>query len=651
MQSLGEPNPFAVPFDVMFTGPEGGDYLVPGFYDGDGQGGLDGNVWKVRFSAGTNGAWSWRSRSTEPRLDGVAGRFEVLDPPADAPEFYRAGRLEYVNERYLKFREGGYWLKAGADEPENLLGTAFGDWAGKKRQIDHLAAAGINSVYIMTHNLDGDLQDVWPWAGATQEEAKRNPDRFDVARLEQWRDLFEYIQSKGIVIQLVLEDDSAWTGHDYARYYREIIARFGYLPAVYFNFCEEYNESHSLEDALGYMKLLAGIDPYNHPRAIHNVNLPAPAYVDSAVVQLASIQTDPSKPASLNRLAVDWFQAPLARRQRPMVVSFDEARPAGDRRSWWSVFMGGGIWESLVSVDESYAEFDAVWRELHLARAFMESLPFERMFPANHVLRRGRAFCLARPGVIYALYLPSGGAIEVDLVAGNRYRARWYDPRGPEAEPWREAVTIDGGRQALEAPDTRDWAVRIDKIEGDGEAPPTAVSARLTSTNNQPVSVHLAVVPADAFPDVEYEIVTPPSSGSLAGSGPDRTFTPRRGFTGRDRFQWRAQTATGASNLATVLITANASGVNSPPRASSQTVRVTAGTSHTFILRYTDRDGPGPYRIRITQQPAHGAIQGLDNDITYTPAPGFRGTDTIEWSVSDGQARSDRATVRILVRE
>ena len=62
-----------------------------------------------------------------------------------------------------------------------------------------------------------------------------------------------------------------------------------------------------------------------------------------------------------------------------------------------------------------------------------------------------------------------------------------------------------------------------------------------------------------------FEIVTPPKHGTLTGSGAERTYTPATGFTGRDRFEWRA----GDSNLAAVEVVANASGVNTAPRASS----------------------------------------------------------------------------------
>ena len=211
-QSLGEDNPFALRLDVVFVSPDAREFRVPGFYAGDGARGPDGAVWQVRFSADQNGRWTYRTDSDHPSLDGIEGVFHVVDPRADAPDFYRWGRLEYVGEPYLKFRDGGYWVKAGADDPENILGEAMGDWASKRTQIDYIADKGINSIYVMTHNLDGDANDVWPWIGATSEEAKTRSDRFDIAKLEQWRDFFVYLQESGVALYMILEDDSAWTG-------------------------------------------------------------------------------------------------------------------------------------------------------------------------------------------------------------------------------------------------------------------------------------------------------------------------------------------------------------------------------------------------------------------------------------------------------
>ena len=359
-QGLSADNPFAVAFDAEFLSPSGQRHLVPGFYDGNGDGEMDGNVWKVRFSADEVGSWSYRSSSDEPRLNEKAGRFLVTPIAPDAVGFWRWGRLDAQGnansrQRYLKFRDGPFWLKAGCDDPENFLGTYrhYDSIEKRKAAVDYLAQRGVNSLYVITHNIGGDDNDVWPWHGDTPPKAKAHGTdevRFDVKKLGEWNDLFHYMQTAGIVPYLVLEDDSAWKGFDRERYYREMIARFGYLPALTFNCAEEHNENYSLSSALGFMSQLQKVDPFGHPRGIHNVNQPNNQYIDAQQVDFTSIQTgSPGSRSGLekalehNAIAIKWIERCVERNQRLLVVNFDEARPEEDRRCWWSVYLAGGV--------------------------------------------------------------------------------------------------------------------------------------------------------------------------------------------------------------------------------------------------------------------------------------------------------------------
>ena len=469
----GEPNPFAVKLDVDFSGPGGRHFRVPGFYDGDGRGSMDGDAWKVRFSADESGSWTYTTISDMQQLDGKTGGFAVTEIPADAEGLWRWGRLEAVGSadngiRYLKFRDGPYWLKAGCDDPENFLGGCKSyDTLDKRKAVVYLAQRGINSLYMMTNNIDGDDKDVWPWLGETAREAKANSAgnvRFDVARLEEWRELFEYMQSKGVVTYLVLEDDNAWQGYDHGRYYRELTARFSYLPGLIFNFNEEYNENYKLPQALGYMQQLADLDPFDHPRGIHNVNTPNDDYIDSPQIDFTSIQTgspggrDPGS-VSHNQRAIDWIERCRSRDRRVLMVGFDEGRPEEDRRAWWSAYLGGGVWEAHVfpPYDRPMPAWERVWTELGGTRTFMESLPFWEMVPANDVVRGGKAFCLAKPGVVYALYLPEGGEVNVELPVGQDFIVTWWDPAQGRSGKFAQESRISGGWQTLTAPATGDW--------------------------------------------------------------------------------------------------------------------------------------------------------------------------------------------------
>jgi hypothetical protein len=650
-KGLGHPNPFEVVLDVIFTHSDGASYRVPAFYDGDGRGGMDGNVWKVRFAADRTGLWSWRTESAVAALANRSGSFTVRDAPADAPELFRKGRLEYAGKRYLKFRDGGYWVKAGADEPENILGGGFGaDWDAKKRQIDYLASAGINALYVMTHNLDGDGNDVWPWYGNNGLDVRLNKDRYDVARLGQWADFLDYVQRKGLVIQLVLEDDSAWSGYDHARYYREMVARFGYLPALHFNFCEEYNERYSLAEALAHMKTLSGIDPYDHPRAIHNVREPDPLYLDSSYVNVTSIQTQPETPARLNALSASWIQAAALRGARPPVVSFDEARPATDRRSWWAVYLGGGMWETYEPVPKGYASMEPLWRELARAHRFIAGLPFAGMVPANSIVNGGEAFCLAKAGEAYGCYLPAGGEVRLALPRGALYKAEWFDPASDATADWRGAGSHDGGLVTLAAPSARDWALRLTCVDGKARVLPTPAGGELQILSGRNIDVHLR--PMDgSVPSHSIEIVEQPRYGSLSVKRNRAVYSPRKGFTGVDQFAWRFRSRDETSDTAAVRLRVIESAGNQRPLAKSLTVETQAGQPVSIILPYEDADGPGPHRIEVRREPAHGRLTGKENDVVYTPNSGFKGLDYFEWTVADSAGlRSRPVRLEIIVK-
>jgi hypothetical protein len=107
---MGDPNPFLIDVQVTFTGPSGQIFILPAFYDGDGNGGMDGNVWKARFAPDTPGTWTYQL-AAECSAQRADGRSKV--PPAipgitpGGPDFTCQGRLEYDGMHYLKFSNGG----------------------------------------------------------------------------------------------------------------------------------------------------------------------------------------------------------------------------------------------------------------------------------------------------------------------------------------------------------------------------------------------------------------------------------------------------------------------------------------------------------------------------------------------------------------
>jgi hypothetical protein len=70
-----------------------------------------------------------------------------------------------------------------------------------------------------------------------------------------------------------------------------------------------------------------------------------------------------------------------------------------------------------------------MWNQTRYAlEFFQEHLPFHEMTPDNELASRAGTLVLAKPGDVYAVYLPTGGTTKLKVEAG-RYSVRWYNPR------------------------------------------------------------------------------------------------------------------------------------------------------------------------------------------------------------------------------
>ncbi|MEQ9029272.1 MAG: putative collagen-binding domain-containing protein, partial [Aggregatilineales bacterium] len=360
--------------------------------------------YSVTFRQGTNIALSDDPNAGTPvAFDGETGMFTILDTDKVAPDFRARGLLRYVGEHYLQFAgTGEYFLKGGADSPENMLGYvdfdgtvdtggiefpflhAFAphvaDWTagdptwgnltaqpargqGLIGGVNYLASQGVNSMYFLTYNIDGgDGADTWMWT----DPAERF--RFDVSKLDQWNIVFDHMTSQGIQLHVVtqeVENDELLGGSgdlNPARqlYYRELVARFAHHPALVWNLGEENDNTTAQRTA--FSNYIRALDPYNHPVTVHSYynvagtfgGAPADVFYDAllnnapATIDATSLQGDAT---NYNRWATVFRQA-SASVGHPWVIYGDEQGPAVQanmsnvgqlrREALWGNLMGGG---------------------------------------------------------------------------------------------------------------------------------------------------------------------------------------------------------------------------------------------------------------------------------------------------------------------
>ncbi len=429
---------------------------------------------------------------------------------------------------------GRYFLKGGTDSPENFLayhefdGTrdnggnkVFPDeflhkyephipdwkegdpiWQGGKGKgiiggLNYLASEGVNSVYFLSQNVSGDGNDVWPWT-APEEFL-----RYDVSKLAQWEIVFTHMDRLGIMLHVVTAEtendrllDGGELGVERRLYYRELIARFGHHLAVIWNLGEENRNTDAQIKA--FSKYIHEIDPYDHPVVMHTNATPqwherkyAPLlgyeHFDGASMQ---IRDDEIVHAAIRQ----WIRR-SGEAGRQWIVAFDEQRTGADGvepdsvdpwhddarnvHLWATLFAGGwGIeWFFGYMYDhhdlnlEDWRSRDNLWDITRWALEFMHAhLPFWEMDCMDELTPRDDDYVLAKPGEVYAAYLPSGGTANLDLgVQPQEYEVWWFNPRRGGAVLAGSVKTVAGpGMQSLGfAPADReaDWVVLVKKPE------------------------------------------------------------------------------------------------------------------------------------------------------------------------------------------
>ena len=434
-ESSSSPNPFLdYRLQVTFTGPGGQVYVVPGFFDGDGFGNGSGSKWKVHFTPDQAGTWSYSASfrqgsgiavstasGTSASFDGTTGSFSISGRDASAPGFLSKGRLAYDNAYYLKtLGDGKYWIKGGADSPENFLaysgfdGTTAGpygiltysnhvqDWAtgdpdwgsGKGKGIigalNYLSSRNVNSIYFLPMNIGGDGQDTWPYSGTITRSGSSSNDNlhFDISKLSQWETVFDYAEKKGIHLNIVLgegesanknELDAAQLGTERKLLYREMIARFGHHNALQWMLCEEYDIAPAISSSIikSWAQYIKSLDSYDHPVSVHNWNSGAwSPFLGDTNFDATSYQYYPGTLPYGDQVENLRQQAGSAGRQIPIHVDETWTTKTVDDESFsqssypyiagqsymrkniiWPVYLSGGDIEFILDGDQTADDF------------------------------------------------------------------------------------------------------------------------------------------------------------------------------------------------------------------------------------------------------------------------------------------------------
>lgn len=558
-------------------------YQIPGYYAADGHAGETsadtGNIWRVHFVPQDTGIWlydvSFRMGTniaishdtlagTSIAFDSLSGTLDIVASDKTGDDFRAKGILRYVDDHYLQFagnRE--YFIKSGANSPENLLGYfefdntedfggvetpglidglhrfaphvadwQVGDpvWQGTKGKgiigaLNYLASQGVNSIYFLTYNTDGgDGQDTYMWV------SPHDKFRYDCSKLDQWEVVFEHADSLGLQLHVVTqetENNGAMGGLSSERklYYRELVARFGHHLAVQWSIGEE--NSNSDHDRKAFAAYIRALDPYDHPISIHSVYDQASSYYNGLLgdpnYEATSIQGSGNR---YNEWAKELRQR-SANHGRKWMIYGDEQAPevAPDlsnldklRRIYWEQLLGGGAgceWyfgyqDTFGDVQsEDFRIVETLWQQSTIAREFWQKyIPFYEMTPNDNLGQSG-VKVFHKDAELFVTYVPNGTNTQINISGSEGILGVfWFDPLIGGALQTGSVETVEGnGWVDIGTPPEgpgQDWVVMV----GSGNrAPRFVMEPAVLNLNMNFSDTLLSTALSDPVPPNEHDQV------------------------------------------------------------------------------------------------------------------------------------------------
>ncbi|MCL5768198.1 Ig-like domain-containing protein [Acinetobacter sp. ANC5681] len=128
--------------------------------------------------------------------------------------------------------------------------------------------------------------------------------------------------------------------------------------------------------------------------------------------------------------------------------------------------------------------------------------------------------------------------------------------------------------------------------------------------------------------------------GGIEGTLPNFVYKPALDFNGTETIYYKAYDhATGQYVSGKIII--RVTPVNDAPIVEDSSYSLNEDASVGFDLLGTDKETSTDQLVfKITQQPTSGTLEGSGRRWTYKPNPDFNGTDSIQYTVSDGQETS-----------
>jgi hypothetical protein len=161
---------------------------------------------------------------------------------------------------------------------------------------------------------------------------------------------------------------------------------------------------------------------------------------------------------------------------------------------------------------------------------------------------------------------------------------------------------------------------------------PTAISQSVEVDENSVVTITMVGTDVDGDA-LQFDVVTPPTHGTLTGAGPDRQYRPNAGYSGPDSFTYKARDGQLDSDPATVSVSVRE--VNDAPTAVAKVeplFYLAAGSGFGVLLSSNNIDAVAVFDASLSHDPDNDPLLywWYANGSTVPFATGLRTTNRLE---------------------
>jgi hypothetical protein len=473
---------------------------VSGFCDSD-----DGSVFRIRFMPSSPGDYAYSLVYRQGTFDAAqSGVFHASDghrsgPIRVDPEYPWHFIWEGTGQHYFFNGTTAYFLFGWKDD--NTIRQSIDRLHRLKVNRIRVTIAGRVDRFFGEPVMNGDNFTTYPNPWPAQHPDEMLHPGFDYSRfhLDYWRRIDRallYARDRDVIISLILDMDDnkvhpAPGSEDEYRYIRYAISRFGAFSNITWDVGNEMDRNRPSEWTHKTGTLIKGWDPYRHLASIHTFS---EAYQDRTSEwfdfcsfqdwnrsQHAYILRERAAQEKLGRIIPQANEEYGYEDHYPMWAPQPDGESADTlRRCAWDIYMAGGY----QTAGESAKRGTNVWPDTgggwmngrgddtqtmfvgygHIVD-FFASFEWWRTNPHDE-LASGGAYCLAKPGEIYAVYLPNRSAANpaerqsatIHLEPGT-YEAHWFSATTGAIIPLPPATGPDW--TSPQAPDWSDWALLL----------------------------------------------------------------------------------------------------------------------------------------------------------------------------------------------